>query len=220
MEQFYDTDDFLAKWADGNLTPEEKDAFKKTDEYKHYKAILEGTDLLEVPTFHGKQLYQEIKQKNSGQKKVFSITPKWLYIAAASIILLVSLTFILNKDEKFQTGYGEQLVVKLPDNSEVILNSNSILNFDESDWSKGNRVVLLEGEGFFKVEKGSDFTVNVNEGNVKVLGTQFTVNSVSQIFEVICYEGKVAINKNKIATTITQGQGNKCLRKSIWNHDQ
>ena len=64
-----------------------------------------------------------------------------------------------------------------------------------------NRVLFLEGEGYFRVKKGSTFTVNTPSGSVTVLGTQFNVNSRNNYFEVICYEGKVSV-KNKQTTHI------------------
>jgi ferric-dicitrate binding protein FerR (iron transport regulator) len=43
------------------------------------------------------------------------------------------------------------------------------------------------------VKKCSTFTVVTDNGEVKVLGTQFNVNTVSDLFEVICFEGKVSV---------------------------
>jgi len=63
----------------------------------------------------------------------------------------------------------------------VVLNSKSTISFNKTDW-KNNRQLTLDGEAYFKVEKGSTFTVNTNNGSVTVLGTQFNVNSTRRFF--------------------------------------
>ena len=69
--------------------------------------------------------------------------------------------------------------------------------FNDSDW-KESRQLTLDGEAYFKVEKGSTFTVNTNNGSVTVLGTQFNVNSKKDFFDVVCYQGKVRVNSNSL----------------------
>ena len=101
--------------------------------------------------------------------------------------------FILGDDiVTIETNYGEQKTIVLLDGSEVILNSKSTLTYDEDDW-ENNRILNLKGEGYFKVRKGSTFTVVTDNGDVKVLGTQFNVNSLNDLFEVSCFEGKVSV---------------------------
>ena len=101
-------------------------------------------------------------------------------------------------------------MVKLPDNSEVILNAKSILSYDENNW-ENNRNLNLDGEAFFKVEKGNKFTVNTDIGEVSVLGTQFNINTKASIFDVICYEGKVSVKTKNQQRILTQGQAFKAL---------
>ena len=79
------------------------------------------------------------------------------------------------------------------DGSEVILNSKSEITYKSKQWKK-NRELFLKGEAYFKVKKGSKFTVNTNNGSVRVLGTQFNVNSKKDYFEVVCFEGKVSVS--------------------------
>jgi ferric-dicitrate binding protein FerR (iron transport regulator) len=50
--------------------------------------------------------------------------------------------------------------------------------------------------------------VNTSQGNVSVLGTQFTVNARENLYHVICYEGKVlVVTQAKDSITLTQGMG-------------
>jgi ferric-dicitrate binding protein FerR (iron transport regulator) len=199
-------DNFLAHWAVGNVTEEANTDFEKTKEYQAYKAILNGTDLLDVPKFNNEALFEKIQQhKNSKPKgKVVRLLPKWAYVAAASVVLLFSYLFLFDNTVSYAAGFGEQLSITLPDNSEVILNAKSILSYNKKEW-KSKRNLNLEGEAYFKVSKGETFSVSTNNGMVEVLGTQFTVNTDDIIFEVICYEGKVKVTSNSVSKVLTQG---------------
>jgi ferric-dicitrate binding protein FerR (iron transport regulator) len=56
----------------------------------------------------------------------------------------------------------------------------------------------LDGEAYFKVKKGSVFSVVTEQGSVTVLGTEFSVKSRDQYYEVVCYEGKVRVDGIKL----------------------
>ncbi|UWX55627.1 FecR family protein [Maribacter litopenaei] len=83
---------------------------------------------------------------------------------------------------------------KLPfrDNSEILLNAESTLSYNEKNWDS-NRAIKLEGEAYFKVAKGKKFTVTTSQGTISVLGTQFNVENRNGFFEVTCYEGLVSV---------------------------
>jgi len=205
MENNFNTEDFLAKWANGELSTSEREAFEKSEEFDFYNSILEGTDVLEVPRFDKEALFTKIQEQKVTQSKVVRLFPKWAYAAAAAVAILIATTLILNQNTTYKTGYGEQLAVQLPDGSEAILNAKSQLQFDADNWVE-NRSLSLEGEAFFKVKKGKTFTVKTNDGTVTVLGTQFSVNTNQKLFEVICYEGRVKVE---------QGTLLKVLRKCV-----
>ncbi|MAZ25465.1 MAG: anti-sigma factor [Cytophagaceae bacterium] len=102
--------------------------------------------------------------------------------------------FTLLKDNEtiVETSFGQTKTVTLIDGSEVVLNSKSKLTYDEDSWDE-ERLINLEGEAYFKVAKGKTFTVETNNGFVTVLGTQFNVISMNNLFDVVCYEGKVGV---------------------------
>jgi len=110
------------------------------------------------------------------------------------------------KTSNFSTGFGEQLVISLPDESKVILNAKSKLSYRESDWKKGNRKVNLQGEGYFEVTSGSDFVVHFKNGHVSVLGTAFTINTTTNNTEVLCFEGKVKADINNKSRIVSGGE--------------
>jgi len=220
MEQFNNSDNFLAKWADGTLSDKEKKSFEKTKEYCQYKTILKGTDLLELPDFDKKALFKKIQDNRGKTSKKIKLFPRWTYGVAAAVALLIGGVFFLNTPLEFQTGFGEQLAITLPDNSEVLLNAKTELTYKKRNW-KSNRTLNLKGEAYFKVAKGSTFTVLSPLGNVQVVGTQFTVNAHKNTFEVHCYEGTVRVKTGQLSKTIHKGEAIRLLDNSFekWNLD-
>ncbi len=208
MEKFYNKGDFLAKWASGELSDHEKEAFEKIKDYHYYKAILEGTDLLKTPFYDKEKNYRQVHEKISKRKKVIPLVPRWMYfVAAASIVLVVGYySSFFYQTSHYHTEYGKQLIIKLPSESEVILNATSKLHYKKGNWKK-ERTLVLDGQAYFKVTKGSPFKVKTKNGFITVLGTQFTVNSHADIFEVICFKGKVRVERNGLSKVITDGEG-------------
>jgi ferric-dicitrate binding protein FerR (iron transport regulator) len=205
MKDEHTDDTFLSRWLNNDLTSEELVSFQQTPTYKEYNKIAKAMDKFEAPTFQKETVFQSVKNKTA-KTKVKKLVPSWMYAAAASVALLFSVVYFLtNSNETFSTSFGEQLAVVLPDGSEVQLNSKSTLTFKKSDWYDGNRTLTLEGEGYFKVNKGSKFSVNTINGKVSVLGTQFNIKSSPTYFDVKCFEGKVQVqNKNETAI-LTKG---------------
>lgn len=76
------------------------------------------------------------------------------------------------------TPRGGQYQLILPDGSKIWLNAASSLKFPTA-FTGGQRDVELTGEAYFEVAKNPSkpFMVNVNELNVKVLGTHFNINA-------------------------------------------
>lgn len=196
MEKFNQDNTFLARWISGELTPEELKKFQKSKDYPAYKRINDASQRLEAPKFDQQALFDKLVHyktvKYYEEKKVVNLVPKWTYAVAASVLIILGLFYFLNAESHYKTGYGEQLTVVLPDNSNVELNSNSAINFKSINW-KNNRELYLDGEAFFDVEKGQSFKVQTTEGTVEVLGTEFNVISRDHYFEVRCQEGKVKV---------------------------
>ncbi|RNC87644.1 MAG: FecR family protein [Winogradskyella sp.] len=212
MEQNY-SDNFLARWLAGELSESELEAFKTSEDYDAYKAIIDTVDSAELPTSNLSRNYEgfqtKIKtQNNSVDNKESStkrIIPLWVYtVAAACVLLVIGYTSFFQQTE-YTTDFAQQQVVMLPDGSEAILNADSQLDFKTFGW-KANRELSLEGEAYFKVNKGETFTVNTNKGIITVLGTEFTVISRPKFFGVQCFEGKVRVSTNEEKSVIlTQG---------------
>ena len=205
MKNEFTDETFLSRWLNNDLTKDELTSFKKTKEYKEYQRIVDASKNFTAPNFNKKEVFEKITNKRRSSK-VRKLIPNWIYAAAASVLLLISTVYYLTgSNETFSTSFGEQLALVLPDGSEVLLNSKSSISYKKSDWFDGKRNLELKGEGYFKVKKGSTFTVNSSNGSVSVLGTQFNVKTDPSYFEVLCYEGKVQVQNNTEKTILTQG---------------
>ena len=190
---------FLAKWLDGTISDVTLKELVSEQDFMEYKKIKNGLELLDelnrpvAPSFNA--LNNSINKKRNFKNTQASF--KWGLSIAASILVVLGCYFAFNSLEtSHETSYGEQRTISLPDGSEVVLNAKSVINFTEKDWET-NRSIQLVGEAFFKVIKGSTFSVQTSNGQVNVLGTQFNVKHTDAFFEVVCYEGKVSVTNNK-----------------------
>lgn len=189
-------EDYLAKWLNNELTEAELSEFKKTDSYATYLKIRDTTDTLEQPDFDIDQAWKQLESKRSQEEpKVITLSPfkSFLKVAAVAAIVLGGAYFYLNfQNESISTQYAETKEIILPDTSEIRLNAESQISYDEKKWDK-KRNISLKGEAFFKVAKGKAFTVTTEQGTITVLGTQFNVENREDFFEVTCYEGLVSV---------------------------
>jgi transmembrane sensor len=87
---------------------------------------------------------------------------------------------------------GSHAIFTLSDGTIVTLNAGSRLKYDNR-FGITNRLVLLEGEAYFKVAKDNErpFTVRTSHLNVMALGTEFNVKAYS--------------DDKKIETTLVEG---------------
>lgn len=215
MQKNYD-DTFLARWLAKELTLEELQEFEASEDFSKYQQIIETLNVVDLPEFNVDENYQKTLNKlntrveqRSKSRKLISILS---YSAAASIALLILAYNFFFSITTYQTELAQKTNFKLPDNSEVDLNAASKISFKKYNW-EDNRVLNLEGEAFFKVQKGSKFTVQTPKGNVSVLGTQFKVNTRENVFHITCFEGKVlVISKEKDSIVLTQNKSFRILK--------
>ncbi|MBW1294533.1 FecR family protein [Aquimarina litoralis] len=208
-------DIFLSRWINGELSPEELDEFQSHPEYKHFAKIKAGSDALDLSDYDIDTALSNIKsaKSNSIENHKKPVIKLWPYAAVAASIAIIFGLFFFNTNDSFTSSYGEKLAVTLPDGSEMILNAKSEASFDKDNW-ENNRTVSLDGEAYFKVKKGSRFTVTTKNGEVTVLGTEFNVQSQSDYFAAVCYEGKVSVSNTNEETILTAGKGYQKIAKS------
>ena len=202
MEENYE----LAKWLAGEMTESELIAFQKTPEFVVYTKIANYSSKLEVPSFDEIRMYKNVIDTKKQPKSIPLFNTKWIRIAAVLLVFL-GLAFFA-KTQLYYTELaknGQQSTFILPDNSEVVLNSGSEMEYKNWNWDN-NRELNLKGEAYFKVAKGKTFEVLTALGKVTVIGTQFNVKARKNRFEVTCYQGKVKVNHNNKTILLTKGK--------------
>jgi ferric-dicitrate binding protein FerR (iron transport regulator) len=214
---------YLAKWINDELTDNEFISIVGKKDFKVYLKIKNGLDYFEAPYFDKDNLKGEILKKIKKPQKISKInSSKLWYAVAASIALIISI-YLMNFDNKINitTKIGEKQMAYLLDGSEVTLNANSNIYYDKKSWND-HKEIILEGEAFFRVVKKGSFVVKTKNGIVKVIGTQFNINSKNNFFNVKCFEGKVLIIKNNDSVYITKGMvyQNHNQNSEQWNIDQ
>ncbi|MCL3779264.1 FecR family protein [Prolixibacteraceae bacterium JC049] len=196
-------DQLLQKYLKGDTTSAERHEFLRLvqsdsslrDDLKALKRLDDISLWRNVETKqHG---VVRSKQKKSG---LFSVLWK---IAAVVVLAFAGYLSINNEtlkgEEEFYAIYvpvGDTRQITLSDSTIVWLNSNTTI-WISREFEKGKRNVKLSGEGFFEVTKDEKhpFTVAFGKHKVRVLGTQFNVNTNSQNScpKVALLEGSVEV---------------------------
>ncbi len=202
-------EELIRKWLDNELEPKELKLFKGLDDYEDLLRISDGIQGFKPNAFDTdaelNKLQKAIELKN--QQK--SWLKPLIAIAAAVVILFGIYHSFALQETQVATLASQKQELQLPDNSNVSLNALSSLSFNEKEWDT-EREVQLQGEAFFKVEKGSTFNVKTATGLVTVVGTQFTVKERDDLFEVVCYEGVVRVDH--LGQTIVLKKGERYLK--------
>lgn len=149
--------------------------------------------------------------------------------AAVIAILLVNIWLLTDKFfptekaslyTKIEVPKGQRIFMTLQDGTEAWLSPRSVIRIP-NEFSKTERSVELDGEGFFSVTKDAErpFVVKTRKHNIKVLGTRFNVfaYSESQRFETDLLEGRVEIINNcnpSESVILSHGE------KATWENDR
>ncbi|MBU2941015.1 FecR family protein [Lacinutrix sp. C3R15] len=189
-------EELILKWLDNDLSPKELQAFEALEDYESLTKLAKYSKGFKAPEFDTEAVLETTLRGINAKK---STTKKWfqpmLKVAAILAICLGIYYYTTTLDHSFTTDFAEKSSIELPDHSLVHLNAISKISFNKKNWNT-NRTITLDGEAFFKVEKGSTFHVKTDAGTITVLGTQFNVKQREDYFEVVCYEGSVQINYN------------------------
>lgn len=200
-------DQLLAKWLNNDLSEDELAEFKASPDFEKYQKIKNYTDHLEVGDLDENTMLSNILKQKKATPKVVPLYKTWMFRAAAVFVLALGVMFVLKFfiPETQTANFGEKTSFTLPDNSEVVLNSGSEINYKKYNWDN-HRHLELKGEAYFRVAKGRKFEVQTSLGKVTVLGTQFDVKARKNRFDVVCYEGRVKVNYANTQILLTHGQ--------------
>ncbi len=212
------TDDILIKYITGQCTEEEK-----SEVQAWLKEDIDHNRLFELEQIWGlkaekqfsdstrldksfDRLSRTIAQKEALKKKV---NAKNLFIRcmkyAAVITVVGLLTFNLletkveinnTPDNVVMVPKGQRVCLALSDGSKVWLNAGSRFSYP-AKFSKKERTVTLDGEGYFEVAKNpkSPFKVKLPALDIKVLGTKFNVSAFENEPNLISLcEGSVEVS--------------------------
>lgn len=198
---------WIAK-MDRSLTTQECEEFKAwlLENDQHQTLIIEMAgmwdkmDALENLA----DLFPEANKKSaihSGSK-----TKQWGVALAASFVLAVLVGLLTNNDlshlfngeqefVRYETAVGESSTIYLPDNSKVLLNTNSILLVRYTDDFR--LLELQRGELHIDVahDKSRPLSVVAKQKVIQAVGTAFSVQVNALEIELIVTDGKVLIGE-------------------------
>ncbi len=186
------------------------------------EALLKEVSMLQVPrSSRSKEeawsmLLQTIREEEGVEPKATKFfTARVWYSVAASIALLLAASwiFLMFSTVEVATPKGKTATILLPDKSELTLNADSRVKYPKL-FEMGKREVVLEGEAYFKVQNGNNFTVSDLEGRtIVVTGTEFNVLTRADRFAVECFEGAVTV-KTKSAGPVKLGKGTRVVEEN------
>jgi ferric-dicitrate binding protein FerR (iron transport regulator) len=202
-----DNETFLSDWIAGKISDDQLKLLVSESDFEAYRKLQFSLKAVQVAEPDMSRNFNAIQEKiaNKKSRKKSKVLSLFTYAAvAASMVLFFGLYHLLSFSNTFQTDYGKTASLILSDGSTVTLNAKS--KIDYPTLFQYRRSLKLEGEAYFKVAKGSTFTVTTSEGKVQVLGTQFNVNAQPNFFEVHCFEGKVKVTTATTTHILTKGQ--------------
>ena len=185
----------LSKWLNDEMSAEEFTEFQADKDFAIFEKIKKYSSELETPAFDEQKMLSKIVTSPKKEVKTISLYKHWALRIAAIFVISIGIFFGARNFASYTeyAGNGTQNTFLLPDNSEIVLNSASEIQYKKWNWDN-NRALKLQGEAYFKVAKGKKFEVVTNLGKVAVLGTQFNVKARENRFDVTCFEGRVKVN--------------------------
>lgn len=139
-----------------------------------------------------------------------AIAAMFVLIAGGTWVVLNTTTF-MNKAQYivFEAPYGEKSKMTFPDGTVVWLNAGSSLKYSNK-YNTDDRVVELEGEGYFEVAKKKKipFIVHTRGYDVVVKGTKFNVTAYPEDSNITTtlMEGAVELLKEKQHIAMKPGE--------------
>jgi transmembrane sensor len=142
-----DKDYILHKWMNDEASIDEIEQLKSSPEYAMCMEIAEASAQFEVPIIDVETNFDVINSKIKTKRKVRKLTPLFtvLKVAATLAIIFASYIYFENSNTTITTQIAEKQNFLLPDNSDVALNANSVIEYNNKKWSD-QRELTLDGE--------------------------------------------------------------------------
>lgn len=201
-------EDLIKKWLNDELSPAEKAIFEQGEDFVLYQSIVDGAASFKASSFSEPESFEAFKSAYDAKStKVKSLDWYKLLLRIASVVVIalgLYFTFLYDGLTHIETIASQRLSIVLPDQSQVTLNADSEIEYDEKDWDE-NRFLSLKGEAYFKVAKGNTFDVITSQGVVTIVGTEFNVKQREDYFEVQCFEGIVSVSSGEHIKILNAG---------------
>lgn len=184
---------------------------------------------MQLPEESGRNIFQSIINNQPLHTSVIreikskrGITRLWWSIAAASVVFLFTITYLLSTNHEHKVSnitvsaptYGQLLSVgtttgqwknvRLADGTRIWLSPSSVLKYP-AEFTGNVREVNLSGEAFFEVAHDTQHPFIIYSGNIetKVLGTSFNIQAYD--------------NQEDISITVVTGKVNVTDKKKVEN---
>jgi transmembrane sensor len=195
-------DDLIAKYLSGEATPEEAMALNdwlESPVNRRYFDELESTWDKSYPSrkinvIDKGEAWRKIKPARAIRPLSFSIG-----IAASVVLVLIAVVWIYYfrsaKDMVYLASKENVDSVHLPDESTITLNKYTEIKYPKKFEGNTREINLEFGEAFFSITKdpAKPFIVHASFSEIRVVGTQFNVNSHDGVVEVGVNEGIVLV---------------------------
>ena len=216
-----DNEELLARWLNHDLSDVELAKLEASGEPNNLRLVVDDIGTWSLPPVDTEKGLAQIHASTNQESKTVKLSSNrsWIRYAAAVAFFILSYIgwnyFQGRQKITWQTAIGETNNFELPDGSKVSLDAASQITFRANTW-EGNRTLYLEGQAFFDVIKGGDFTVNTKLAKVTVIGTNFNIRVSPNTFKATCYQGKVLVSDG-VKRTILQPGESLSIENNQWH---
>ena len=207
----------------GELSPEETVLFGEwlaassanREKYARLQEIWkEGmTGYMNYRSADEQQAWQALHEKlpAGGKSKIIpahrgSAFPQFAIAASLILVTLGMAYWYISKSDKeiqYTTSSGEQRTIALPDGSTLVLQPDTRLRVSGSYDKKTRTIAMISGTASFVVahEQQRPFIVEMDDANIKDIGTSFTITRAPDSISVMVSEGKIAFSEKATGET-------------------
>lgn len=215
-DKVYDPAELAHKFEQGTISPEEQEWFERWYAgFNDEEVLLSSSKYTSADQIRENIFGRIAAQMNPLPLPARKIIPMWRKMAAAAAVLLIicfaalyrnAIHNLISPAQQIQliSNAGQHRQVKLPDGTRVWLSPASKISYPDR-FNDEQRIVNLEGEGFFEVVHDARHPFIVQSGKLKtvVLGTSFNISAYPNAAsaDVTVISGKVGVVlKNGIQT--------------------
>ncbi len=190
--------ELASRWFTGEDTEADRREIKdwlneNEDHYRQWNELSEvwfsATTQEEQARYNTEMAWQRFRRKHFTSNHNYRRIAFRIWAVAASLLLPILLgvsIYLANRAQDFSgqivavsTISGESATFMLPDGTSVMLEENSNLTYDPSDFYKGERRIRFNGVAYFNVTKNKErpFLIESSDIDVRVTGTAFNLKA-------------------------------------------